>query len=425
MSDAERALLGAALSGCCADLDEVLDAVAPSDFYAPFHEQVWVAIGQVHAAGLCPELVSVKDALDAAQVRYDPIKLAELVHAAPIAAQAPYYAERVVYDAGRRAIGVAGTRLQQVADANGEDLESLQERARQVVDEATRRRTVSRARTIAELVPEVIDAAEKGRTHVLGTGWPDLDHIIDGLAPGRLVVVGARPGIGKSIMGTNLALHFASRHDHAALVASLEMPEIEVGQRMLATWAGVDLTNLIHGRLSEREWERVAEKQQTLADLPITVDDSPGLSVAGIRRAARNVQRQRDDLALVVVDYLQLVRPVDTRVNRVEQVGEISRGLKLLARETGACVVAMAQLNRASIHNGTPRMSDLRESGAVEADADVVILLHQPDDDIPEVEVIVDKNRHGRKGRCTLMAAGYNAELRSVSTEGERRWWDR
>jgi replicative DNA helicase len=217
-------------------------------------------------------------------------------------------------------------------------------------------------------------------------------------------------------MGTNLALHFAHKHRHAVLLASLEMSEKEVGQRLLAAHASVNLTNLQMGTSDEAAWSRIAKRSQELADLPITVDDSPAQGVTAIRKAARDVQRQRDDLALIVVDYLQLVRPHDTRVNRTEQVAEISRGLKLLARETGACVVAMAQTNREAIKHsdGKPKMSDLRESGAIEADADVVILMHQPDPDTADLELIVDKNRHGPKGVCRLALQGYYARLVSV-----------
>jgi replicative DNA helicase len=194
------------------------------------------------------------------------------------------------------------------------------------------------------------------------------------------------------------------------------MPETEVGQRMLSAHAGVNLTGLQMGTTDEAAWRRIAKRTDELGALPITVDDAPGQTVTAIRRAARDVQRERDDLALIVVDYLQLVRPGDTRVNRSEQIGEISRGLKLLARETGACVVAMAQVNREGTKHsdGKPRMTDLRESGAIEADADQVILMHQPDDEIPELELIVDKNRHGPKGLARLQVQGHYARLVSV-----------
>lgn len=412
--DAEMSLLGSAMSGYD-DLDDLAALVEPSDFYSPFHEEVWSAIQRVHRAGNRPDPVSVRLALSQADVRHDPIRLIDMVQAAPLAVNAPYYAEQVATAAGLRAIQSAGMRLQQLGSSVGE-LDEIREHARQAVDEATRGRTAPRARTLADLLPDVIDVAQHGQTNVLGTGWPDIDRLIGGLAPGRLVVVGARPGVGKSLMGTNLALHFAEHHQHAVLLASLEMPEREVGQRMLATYARANLTGLQMGTTDERTWEQIAVKMQRLADLPITVDDSPAQTVTSIRRAARNVQRVRDDLALIVVDYLQLVRPADSKVNRSEQIGEISRGLKLLARETGACVVAMAQVNREGTKHsdGRPRMTDLRESGAIEADADQVILLHHPDEKLPELEVIVDKNRHGPKGVANLLVQGHYARLSSV-----------
>lgn len=411
VSDAEVSLLGAAMAGY-PDIDELASIVEASDFYSPLHEDIWAAILRVHRAGNRPDVVSVRLALTASEVKYDPIRLFEMTQLAPALAQAPFYAEKVAEATGLRRIQSAGVKLQQLGGKSG-DLADTRELARQTVDEATRSSTPSRARTLADILPAVIDTAENGQTSVLGTGWPDIDRLIQGLAPGRLVVIGARPGVGKSVMGTNLALHFAKVHQHAVLLASLEMPESEVGQRLLAAHAGVGLTGLQMGTVDERGWRDIARHTSSLQSLPITIDDAPTQTVTGMRRAARDIQRHRDDLALIVVDYLQLVRPSDTRVNRSEQIAEISRGLKLLARETGACVVAMAQLNRegAKHSDGKPRMTDLRESGAIEADADQVLLLHQPDDDVPEIEVIVDKNRWGPKGVATLAMQGHYARL--------------
>lgn len=414
--DAEVNLLGAAMSGA-PDLDELLATVENSDFYRPVHGEVWAAIARVHHAGNRPEPVSVRLALDKAKVRHDPLELIDMAHACPLPINAPYYAEQVVTAAGLRALQEAGRKVHQLGSSVG-DLDECREMARQAVDEATRGRGVGKARRLAEILPGVIDQAQNGHVHVLDTGWPDVDRLIGGLAPGRLVVVAARPGVGKSVMGTNLALHFAGHHQHAVLLASLEMPEREVGQRLLAAYARVNLTSLQMGLDDEAAWKAIAEKQAALEALPIVVEDAPSQTVTEIRRHARDIQRTRDDLALIVVDYLQLVKVTDSRLtNRVEQLGEVSRGLKLLARETGACVVAMAQLNReAAKHgDGKPRMSDIRESGSIEADADQVLLLHQPDERNPELEVIVDKNRHGPKGVATLRMRGHYARLSSVA----------
>jgi replicative DNA helicase len=412
-TDAEVSLLGAAMSGY-PELDDLIATVEAADFYNPFHEAVWDAICRVHHAGNKPDPISVRLALADAEVKHDPARLLDFVSMVPFAAQAPYYATQVAEAAGLRRIQTAGVKVQQIGSTPG-DLEEKQERARQTIDDAIRGKTLTRARTLADLLPGVIDTAQNGQTAVLGTGWADLDRLIGGLAPGRLVLVGARPGVGKSVMGTNLALHFAHHHEHAVLLASMEMPEDEVGQRILAAYAQVNLTGLQMGTTDERSWARIAEHTERLASLPITIDDAPSQTISAIRRAARNVQRQRDDLALIVVDYLQLVQPSDSRANRAEQVTEISRGLKLLARETGACVVAMAQVNREGAKNadGRPRLTDLREGG-VENDADQVILMHQPDEEIPELEVFVDKNRHGPKGVARLQIQGHYARLVSV-----------
>lgn len=411
VSDAEAYLLGAVMSGY-PDLDDLAAVVEPADFYLPLHEAAWQAVLRVHHAGNKPDPLSVRLALADASVKHDPTRLVDYAQACPLPASAPYYAAQVATAAGLRRIQSAGVQLQQLGASVG-DLAETRERARQVVDAATAGRDVSRARTLASLMPEVVDVAERGESPGLGTGWGDLDRVIGGLAPGRLVVFGARPGVGKSIVGTNLALHMAHRHGHAVLLASLEMPEREVGQRLLASHASVDLSKLQHGGLDDPAWGRIASKVTELQALPITVDDAPGQTVASIRRAARNLTRTRDDLALVVVDYLQLVRPADPRAGRVEALGEISRGLKLLARESGACVVAMAQVNRegAKRTDGRPLLTDLRESGSIEADADQVVLMHQPDEDIPEVEFNVDKNRHGPKSRVTLQMQGHYARF--------------
>lgn len=412
--DAEVSLLGAAMSGY-PEMDDLLEMVEPADFYHPFHGQVWDAIARVHRAGNAPEPVSVRLALNEAQIKHDPIRLFDFTQLVPLIGQAPYYAQQVATSAGLRAIQEAGIKVQQLGKPGGE-LDERREQARQIIDDATQGRVTSKARSLADVLPGVLDVAQNGTANVLGTGYPDLDRLIGGLAPGRLVVFGARPGIGKSLMGTNLALHFAAHHHHAALIASLEMPEDEVGQRLLAAFAGVNLSGLQDGSTDERSWDLIARKHAELESLPITIDDAPIQTTVSIRKRARDIQRQRDDLALIVVDYLQLVKPASARSNRVEELGEISRGLKLLARETGACVVAMAQLNREGTKHsdGKPRMTDLRESGSIEADADQVILMHQPDDDVPELEVIVDKNRHGPKGVCSLKVRGHYARLDSV-----------
>lgn len=409
--DAEEVLLGAAMSGA-PDLDQLLADVEADDFYSPSHGEVWAAIGRVHRAGNKPEPTSVRLALAADGSTFDPIRLFDLTAACQAPSQAPYYAELVTTAAGLRRIQEAGTKIAQIGGTHG-DLEERREQARQAIDEACLGRTVTKARRLGQILPAAIDAAQAGSTSVLSTGWADIDRAIGGLAPGRLIVFGARPGGGKSIAGTNLALHVAHHHGHAALVASLEMPEAEVVNRLLAAHARVDLSDLINGTVSERDWDLINGRYNELDQMPIYVEDTSDLSVQGLRRVARDVQRNRDDLALIVVDYLQLMRPADRRrdTSRAEEVSQIARDLKLLARETGSCVVAMAQVNReGGKADGGPRLTDLREGGA-ENDADVVVLFHRPDPEIPEVVATVAKNRHGPLAVATLQMQGHYARL--------------
>lgn len=417
MADHEQSVLGACMSGFNPD-DLDVDA---SDFYQPTHGEVWSAIRRVHAAGNKPDPVSVRLALADHKPPIDPVWLLDLPHRAPIVANAPYYAEKVREAAGLRALADAGAKVVQLGSSTG-DLEERREQARQAIDDACRGKVVTKARSMADMLPVALDAAQNGGGAILPTGWPDLDRSIGGLAPGRLVIFAARPGGGKSLAGTNLALHFAHRHKHAVLLASLEMPESEVMNRMLAAHAEVNLTSLNESKVDEASWGKLADKHAELEAMPIYVTDEPAITVQGIRRMARDVQRVRDDLSLIVVDYLQLVTPAGNRkgANRAEEVSQIARDLKLLARETGACVVAMAQVNReGGKADDGPRLTDIREGGA-ENDADVVVLMHRPDLDIPEVTVTVAKNRHGPIGVSTLQLQGHYARLASVAWNPSR-----
>lgn len=414
----ERAVLGMLLAG--AQVDPVASIVTGADFWQPRHEHVWRAIIRVNEGGNQINPATVRVALDQSSEKVDPAYLLELVGDAPLGGDCAWYAERLVNEARFRRLDTAATKIQQAAQDRALDLSEARDIARRAVDEATSSGGHSSSHVrVTDVLGEVLDIAESGITPALSTPWPDLDRLITGLAPGRLVIVGSRPGVGKSVCGTNLALHFAEHHNHAVLIASMEMGRIEVVQRLVSAHARVDLTSLSAGKLNASQWASIQSNFSAIDAMPITIDDAANQTVTSVRSAARDVVRDRDDLALIVVDYLQLMRSPESqgRSNRVEVLGEISRGLKILARETGACVVAMAQVNREGMKHGDgrPKMSDLRESGSIEADADQVILLHRPDEKIPEVEVLVDKNRWGPKGMATLQMQGHYARLGNLA----------
>lgn len=417
----DRALLGAVLYGC-GDIDELAATVQPGDFREPRDEVVWSAILRVAESGTKPDPVTVRMAIggDGWKLLRDhggPVYLVDLVHDCPNPLHVGGYAEQVADNAGRR-------RLATALYAIGEDLKDtdrpwveIAEHARSRIDEATLQTITGQPVRIGHVVEEVLDIAEHGAEKGLPTPWPDIDRLTGGLAPGRLVIVGARPGVGKSIMGTNLALDVAHRHGHEVLLCSVEMPRVEVAQRVMAAHVPVSLTSLEHGTVEPSVWDRIASRVAQVTELPITIEDAASQSLSTIRSATRNAVKAaaaRDRrLALVVVDYLQLLAPRDRRVPRHEQVGEISSGLKQVAREYGVCVVAMAQVNRASTqrHGGRPTIADLRESGSIEADADIVVLLHRPDEEGADVEAIVAKNRAGPRGEAKLQLQGRYARL--------------
>ena len=413
---AERLVLGAALNGhAVAPLAAILNA---EDFYQPRHEAIWRAIQRVTDAGQPVDVSSVRLALDHQGAPVDPLYLAELYGEASLTADGTFHAERVAEEARFRRLATASIRIGQVAASRELTYADAFDVARSSLTQAASSAREAGLSRIGDVLPDVLDIAEKGQSPALSTPWPDVDRFLTGLAPGRLVVVGARPGVGKSIMGTNLALHFATKHSHAVLVASMEMPREEVTQRLVAAHAKVNLTKLVTGATDEASWAKIHDHFAAINSMPIWIDDAAGQSVGSMRSAAKEIQSERPDLALIVVDYLQLMQAPEAPrgASRSERIGEMSRGLKMLARETGACVVAMAQVNREGVKNGgRPTMADLRESGAIEADADQVVLLHWPDEQVPEIEVIVDKNRWGPKGTAHLQMIGHYARLGSVT----------
>jgi replicative DNA helicase len=396
------------------------------DFYRPAHETIFDTMVTMSASGESIDMVTVAERLqqsgDLQRIGGAPC-LHTLAAEVPMAANAVHYADLITDAAVRRRITEAGTAIAQRGYSGTGNADDLADHARRMVDAITDGINPTDPTGFGDILTSVLDIAENGMAARIPTAWRDVDRLLGGLEPGRLAVVAARPGVGKSLFCLNQARKTAST-GKAVLFASLEMEKWELGQRLLADAANINLSNLRgptesnpHATLSEAEWQKIAHVTPALQALPLEVDDDPNQTVPHIRRAARNLQRAHTngkgpELGLIVVDYLQLVTPVRTgkdASNRAAEVGEISRGLKLLARECGVPVLAAAQLNREG--HDAPTLRNLRESGSIENDADQVVLLHRPDLDQPDLEALVPKNRGGATGQAHLLLVGHRARI--------------
>lgn len=422
--DAERALLGACMASARV-VDEVCSAISPGDFYRNAHEQVFAAALAVWESGVEPDPVAVSVELgrrgQLEKVGGAPFLLT-LFQEVPTAANAMFYAEQVAEAAVRRRLVVVGQRAEQRAHesaASGvEALEAVRAELDQISDGA---RAGAGMSEIGVLAVAALERYESPHAAGLETPWHDLNACLNGgLRPGTLTIFGARPGQGKSIAGAGVCLH-AALAGECALLVSLEMPETEVADRIVSSMSRVTYSRLRQHNLEDSDRQRIQVAADKLVGIPLRIVDEPYLTLAGIRSLARTVARSDTGLSLLVIDYLQLMTPTDTRVSREQQVAAISRGLKLLAKELDVPVVAAAQLNRgpAARTDKRPTITDLRESGAIEQDADHVVLLHIPEEDerMGEMDMILAKNRGGPTATITVAWAPHYQSIRSLSVE--------
>lgn len=397
---AELALLAALLTGLC-DVDEVAPVLSAGDFWNPRHGAVWDACLKVHGKG---------ERIDPVTLPVEPSNrplVVEIMTGNPdvFPMHAPMYAKEVSDAALRRRLVDASISIRQRA----EEFESAEEAAREaetiLAKAAESSETADDGVSLAEAVDLTLDWIETPQP-TAPTPWPDVNDVTNGLRPGQMITCAARPGHGKSLVAANVGL-FAAMQGQTVHIASLEMSREEYVSRFLANLAKVSLGNIVNRNLSDREWGLIGEAANRLRDLPLWIDDRPAQSMTQIRASARRTQRRfKAPLGFVAIDYCQLVKPADSRMPREQQVAQISRDVKLTAKEYGCPVMLLAQLNRGNVNrqDKTPMASDLRESGALEQDSDQVWLLHRPDQyeaesaRAGEVDLIVGKNRGGPSG---------------------------
>ncbi|WP_336647552.1 replicative DNA helicase [Microbacterium sp. MMO-10] len=413
---AEQSALGAAMLDHRRAWD-VLDIAPPKDFHDPGHFEIADAIRRLAIRGAGTDPVLVGDELRAQGVRIHQGEhyLFELTSLTPTAVNGGHYAQIVAECAVRRRLAEAADVVRMLAAKTGIPTDDLVESARGVLDGIVAG-TVD-AHLVAATIDEVI-ASLAEKPELVPTPWRDVNALIGGLRPGAVYVVGARPATGKTALGLNLAVEVA-RTGKAAAFVSLEMSEGELQKRLIAQLGSVHMSRLVNNALEDDDMLRVQAAREQIMKLPIAVADNAAATVATIRGHVRSVSR-RQEVGCLVVDYVQLLQGSDPSKSRQQVVGEFSRAMKLIAKEFHIPVVVLSQLNRKSEErmDKRPSIADLRESGDLEQDADVVLLLWRDDrdDDMRgEVGVIVAKNRHGTTGDVRLAWSGHYQQMNDLA----------
>ncbi len=410
---AEQSVLGGMLLSKDAIAD-VVEVLRPGDFYRPAHQAIYDCILDLYGRGEPADPITVSAELERrgelARVGGAPY-LHTLIATVPTAANAGYYARIVAEKAILRRLVEAGTRIVQYGygadNSDGGDVNEVVDRAQAAIYEVTERRTSEDYVALEELLQPTMDeidaiASRGGTAQGIPTGFADLDEVTNGLHPGQMIIIAARPGVGKSTLGLDFARSCSIKHGMTSVIFSLEMSRTEIVMRMLSAEAKIRLTDMRGGRMSDDDWTRLARRMSEISEAPLFIDDSPNLTMMEIRAKARRL-KQRHDLKLIVVDYMQLMTSGKRVESRQQEVSEFSRQLKLLAKELEVPVVAISQLNRGPEQrtDKRPMLADLRESGSLEQAADVVLLIHRPDawerDDprAGEADLILAKHRAG------------------------------
>ncbi|MGH3412338.1 MAG: replicative DNA helicase [Marmoricola sp.] len=419
--DAEQSVLGSMLISKDAIAD-VNEALRGADFYRPAHETIYDAVTDLYARGEPADPITVAAELqrrgELQRVGGAPY-LHTLSAGVPIAANAGYYASIVREKAILRRLVEAGTKVAQMGYAGEGDVDDTVDRAQAEIYSVTETRKSEDYAPLSDIMEGTLDEIEAISNHDGGmvgvpTGFTDLDELTNGLQAGQMVIVAARPAMGKSTLGLDFCRAASIHNNMTSVIFSLEMTRSEITMRLLSAEAKIPLNHIRNGPMSDDDWQKLARKMGEVSSAPMFIDDSPNMTMMEIRAKARRL-KQRHDLRLIVVDYLQLMTSGKKVESRQLEVSEFSRQMKLLAKELEVPVVALSQLNRGPEQRSDrrPMMSDLRESGSLEQDADLVVLLHRDDayekeSTRPgEADIILAKHRNGPTRDVTVLFQGH------------------
>ncbi|MTV25345.1 replicative DNA helicase [Nitriliruptoraceae bacterium ZYF776] len=414
--EAEVSVLGAALLSRAA-ASEASEVLAAEDFYRNAHAVVFEGIRALIDAGEPIDTVTLTDWL-ARRGRLDevggPAALHDLTVATPTAANAAYYARIVKQKSLLRRLIDAGTSVARMGYEATEDAEVVVDQAESLIYEVAQTGSTSEYSMLRDLLNDSFEAIERlaeqgSEVTGLATGFDDLDRLTSGLQPQNLIILAARPAMGKSSLVLNLAQYVSVETRQPSIIFSLEMSKLEIVNRMLSAEARIESSKLRTGKLDDLDWRKLGEALGKLSDAPLFIDDTPSITLMEIRAKCRRL-KQRHGLSLVVVDYLQLMSSHGRVDSRQQEVAEFSRGLKMLAKELDVPVIALSQLSRQpeARTDKRPMMSDLRESGSLEQDADIVSFIYRDevyDEDSPDrgiAELIIAKHRNGATGVVKL-----------------------
>ena len=410
-NEAEQGVLGAMLLSPNT-ITDIIEELIPDDFYRPAHQLIYRAILDLFSDNKDVDPVIVAGRLDRnhdlERVGGAPY-LHTLISSVPTAANARYYAEIVAEKAVLRRLVDAGTRVVQLGyeGTEGAEVDVVVDMAQQEVFAIAQRNVTEDYAILADILQPTMDELDELSTHGglargIPTGFIDLDNLTNGLHGGQMIIVAARPGVGKSTLALDFMRSCSIKHNKASVIFSLEMSKSEIVMRLLSAETEIRLSDMRAGRMSDEAWAKLANRVGQISEAPLFIDDSANLTMMEIRSKARRL-KQKHDLQMIVVDYLQLMSSGKRVESRQQEVSEFSRQLKLLAKELDVPLVAISQQNRGpeSRTDKRPQLADLRESGSLEQDADMVMLLYRPDsqdkDDerAGEADIILAKHRGG------------------------------
>lgn len=429
--EAEQSVLGAILI----DKDAIIgvsENLVPRDFYSDINGIIYSAMLALYEERKPIDLLTLTAQLKKNKElkKLDPGYINELVERVPTAANVKMYADLVKHDATKRYLIQAGTQIAELGYGEESEVREILDKAESSIFSISQGHTTKGFIPIKDTLTESfdrIDELQKAGSGLRGvqTGFTDLDNILSGMQKSNLLILAARPGTGKTALILNIAQNIAVKDKLPIGIFSLEMSKEELVDRLLVGQADIDAWKLKTGRLNEDDFSKLSDAMGQLAEAPIYIDDTPGITLVEMRSKARRLQMEHN-LSLIVVDYLQLVNPGRKLESRVQEVSTVSQSLKNLARELNVPVLSCSQLNRSVEHRGgdkKPQLADLRESGAIEQDADVVMFLYRPDADIATpmipTKLLIAKHRNGATGEIDLLFQGNRIKFSSVEKAHE------